>query len=147
VDELLTFTVEQLQAGVTEIRALVYGILPSALVSGGLPAALAELPDVAVDCALDRRLEPDIESAAWFAISEGVANAHKHAPGAPVTVRVQIKDLWLYVEVCDHGPGGARNDGDGLRSLADRIEAHGGRLRIDSPSGQGTRLVVELPCG
>ena len=55
VDELLTFTVDQLQAGVADIRALVHGILPPALVSGGLPAALAELGDVTVDCDLTGR--------------------------------------------------------------------------------------------
>jgi signal transduction histidine kinase len=147
VDELLTFTVEQLQAGVADIRALVHGILPPALVSAGLPAALAELGDVAVLCDLTGRLHPDIEATAWFVACEGVANAHKHAPGAAVTVTVGIRGAWLHMEVGDRGPGGARPDGDGLRSLADRVDAHGGALAVHSPAGGGTRLTADLPCG
>jgi signal transduction histidine kinase len=52
----------------------------------------------------------------------------------------------LLVEVSDDGPGGADADGDGLRNLADRVEAHGGSLRVESPRGAGTRLHAELPC-
>jgi len=53
------------------------------------------------------------------------------------------------IEVRDNGMGGARTDGDGtgLRGLADRVEAHGGRLRVESPPGGGTRIVGEIPCG
>ncbi|HWB37956.1 MAG TPA: histidine kinase, partial [Rugosimonospora sp.] len=147
VSHLLSFTVEQLQAGVDEIRALVHGILPPALVAGGLPAALAELRDVAVTCDLAARPDPGIEATAWFVACEGVANARKYAAGAPVSVSVLAPDGRLVVEVCDHGPGGARADGEGLRHLADRVEAHGGRLAVHSPAGGGTRLVAELPCG
>jgi signal transduction histidine kinase len=55
----------------------------------------------------------------------------------------------LVIEVRDNGMGGARTDGDGtgLRGLADRVEAHGGRLRVESPPGGGTRIVGEIPCG
>jgi signal transduction histidine kinase len=147
VDDLLTFTVDQLQAGVADIRALVHGILPSALVSGGLPAALAELGDATVACDLTGRLHPDIEAAAWFVACEGVANARKHAPGTPIAVTVRTRDTRLLVEVSDRGPGGARPDGDGLRQLADRVDAHGGTLVVHSPAGGGTRLTADLPCG
>jgi signal transduction histidine kinase len=147
VDELLDFTVDQLQAGLDEIRALVHGILPPVLVSGGLPAALAEIQDVTTSCALAARPHPDIEATGWFVVSEGVANARKHAPGAAVTVCVRVQGGGIRVEVSDRGPGGARPDGDGLRRLADRVEAHGGTLRLDSPAGGGTLLVADLPCG
>ncbi len=146
VDELLTFTVTQLQAGVAEIRALVHGILPPSLVSGGLPAALAELGDVTVICDMTGRPHPDIEAAAWFVACEGVANARKHAPGSPVEVTVHSRDNRLQVEITDHGPGGASPHGDGLRNLSDRVDAHGGTLAVHSPAGGGTRLTADLPC-
>ncbi len=147
VDELLTFTVTQLQAGVADIRALVYGILPPSLVSGGLPAALAELEGVGLRCDLADRPHPDIEATAWFVVCEGVANAHKHAPGAAVEITVRERAGRLLVEVVDDGPGGARPDGDGLRNLADRVDALGGSLVVHSPAGAGTRLTMGMPCG
>ncbi|HXP56708.1 MAG TPA: histidine kinase [Streptosporangiaceae bacterium] len=144
---LLDFTVDQLQASLDDIRALVHGILPPVLVSGGLPAALAELRDVAVRCDLNRRPDPGIEATAWFVVCEGVANARKHAAGAEVSVRVTRQAAVIRVEVRDGGPGGARAGGAGLRNLADRVEAHGGTLRLDSPPGGGTVLTADLPCG
>jgi signal transduction histidine kinase len=148
--ELLAFTVGQLQAGVEDIRSLVHGILPPALASGGLPAALADLArpgEVSVRCAVCGRLDPSIEATAWFVACEGIANARKHAPDVPVHVDVSVADGRLQVRVCDDGPGGADPGGDGLRHLADRVEAHDGTLELDSPLGGGTRLVAELPCG
>jgi signal transduction histidine kinase len=147
VDRLLDFTVGQLQASLDDIRALVHGILPPVLVSGGLPAALAELRGVAVRCDLTGRPGPGIEATAWFVACEGVANARKHAAGAEVSVHVTGPAGAVRIEVRDGGPGGARADGAGLRQLADRVEAHGGTLRLDSPPGGGTRLTAELPCG
>ena len=52
----------------------------------------------------------------------------------------------LEVEVADDGRGGAEiTRGSGLRGLADRVEALGGRLVVDSPRGKGTRLHAEIP--
>jgi len=56
-------------------------------------------------------------------------------------------DGQLVARVSDDGPGGAALNGDGLRNLADRVEAHGGTLTVDSSPGSGTRLVAVLPCG
>jgi signal transduction histidine kinase len=111
VSELLTFTVDQLQAGVDEIRALVHGILPSTLATSGLPAALAELGrlgDVHVANDLPTRPVMQIEAAAWFVACEGVANAIKHAVGHPVRLTVNAAANALVVHVADDGPGGAR---------------------------------------
>jgi len=149
VVDLLTFTVEQLHAGVEDIRALVHGILPPALAASGLPAALQDLAlrgEVSVACRITDRLDPGVEAAAWFVACEGVANATKHAPGRLVRVEAATAAAWLTVTVSDDGPGKADPAGDGLRNLADRVEAHGGRLTVHSPPGAGTRLVAELPC-
>jgi signal transduction histidine kinase len=149
VTELLRFTVEELRAGVDDIRALVHGILPPALATGGLPAAIADLArpgKVLVTCEVANRCEPSIEATAWFVICEGIANASKYAPGEPVRVDVSTVDGRLLVRVADTGPGGADPDGEGLRHLADRVQAHAGSLRIDSPGDGGTRLLADLPC-
>jgi signal transduction histidine kinase len=147
--ELLTFTVEQLQAGVDEIRALVHGILSPTLATSGLPAALAELGragGIEIICDLPGRPAPEIEATAWFVACEGVANATKHGGGRPARVAVTATAEALVILVADDGPGGADPDGDGLRNLADRVEAHGGVLTVDSLAGAGTRLTAELPC-
>lgn len=149
VGELLSFTVDELRAGVDDIRALVHGILPPALATGGLPAAIADLArpgKVLVNCQVPTRPAPSIEATAWFVACEGVTNAGKHAPGEPVHVEVSTRDGRLLVRVHDHGPGGADPHGDGLRHLADRVHAHGGTFRVDSPPHGGTSLTAELPC-
>ena len=149
VDVLLGFTVDQLQAGVDDIRVLVRGLLPPALTTGGLPAALNDLArpgEVTVTCHVPERPPPSIEATAWFIACEGVANARKHAAGAEIDVDVSSVNGRLLVRVTDSGPGGADPQGQGLRHLADRVEAHGGVLHLDSPPGGGTRLVAELPC-
>ena len=63
------------------------------------------------------------------------------------TIRAWSENGRLVVEVADDGVGGASvANGSGLRGLADRVEAHGGRLRVTSAPGSGTRLVGEIPC-
>ena len=148
--ELLSFTVEQLHAGLEDIRRLVHDILPPALADGGLRAALAELArpgQVTVACPETGRLDQSIEVTAWLVACEAVANAAKHAPGHQVSVQVSTAEETLVMRISDDGPGGADPGGDGLRNLADRVAAHGGRLTVDSPAGAGTRLTAELPCG
>jgi signal transduction histidine kinase len=148
--DLLDFTVNELRAGIEEIRGLVNGILPPALATGGLPAAVADLARpgrVLVTCEVPRRCPPSVEATAWFVVCEGIANASKYAPGRPVHVAVSTIDNQLLARVTDDGPGGAKPDGEGLRHLADRVQALGGSLRIHSPTGRGTTLVAELPCG
>jgi signal transduction histidine kinase len=60
-------------------------------------------------------------------------------------VRAWVEDELLHVEVGDDGIGGARSEGGGLRGLADRMDALGGRLTIDSPREGGTRITATLP--
>jgi signal transduction histidine kinase len=104
--------------------------------------------EVALDVAgLERRLPPAVESTGFFVVSEALVNAVKHARASElaVTLRRGPEDR-LSIEVRDDGIGGAGN-GNGTRSIADRVEALGGRLRIDSATGAGTCVRVELPCG
>ena len=71
----------------------------------------------------------------------------KHARATRASIRATRRDGTLVVEVEDDGVGGAvSRNGSGLRGLADRVEAQGGRLRIESAPGSGTRIVGEIPC-
>jgi signal transduction histidine kinase len=149
---LMEGTITELRQALEELRALAQGLLPAALASEGLGPALGELVDrqpgearlVAVP---GHRHWSGLEATAWFVAAEGLANAAKHAAGTPVIVRASCQDGLLTVAVVDGGPGGARiGAGTGLRGLADRVEALGGRLLVEDRPGGGTDLRAALPC-
>lgn len=146
----------QLQAGIMRcaavLRDLVHGIMPSVLIERGLFAATEDLLDsMPIENAArfegtDRSLPAAVESAAYFVIAEALANAAKHSRGSSVSVCVERRPERLRIAVRDDGVGGAVPEGLGLRSIADRVDVLGGMLTVESPSGQGTTLLVELPC-
>ena len=135
-----------------ELRELTQGIHPTLLVERGLPVALEELcrraglpAHLKVD--LDVRLPDQVETAAYYFASEALSNAAKHSHGNEVRVGVAYDGRTLTVEIADDGIGGAAvGPGSGLRGLADRVEALGGRFTVSSPPGRGTRLVAQIPC-
>lgn len=134
-----------------ELRELSSGIHPAILSLGGLgPAlkALARRSAVPVDLDVPRqaRLPERVEVAAYFVISEALANAAKHAHAATARVRVELNDNVLKVQIRDDGIGGADpSRGSGLIGLTDRVEALGGRLDICSHPGEGTQIKADLP--
>jgi signal transduction histidine kinase len=144
---------DALALALAELRELTHGINPPLLTERGLPAALDELCRRAalpahLDLALDRRLPDQIESAAYFMASEALTNAAKHSRGSLVRVAASYVGQNLTVEVTDNGIGGVTTaGGSGLRGLADRVEALGGRFTVSSPPGRGTTLRAEIPCG
>ena len=152
LDDVLADAVGQLQLAVGELRELARGVHPAILTEEGLGAALESLADrtpipVRIVTAPAGRLPSEIEGAAYFVACEALANAVKHADATSVTISAARRNGTLVVEVADDGVGGASlNGGSGLRGLSDRVEAHGGRLRIESPPGGGTRVIGELPC-
>jgi uncharacterized protein YhfF len=94
----------------------------------------------------DRRLPDVLEVTLYYIVSEALANAVKYAEASEVTVEVMLQAGTLIVEVADDGVGGAAGtDGSGLRGLADRVSALGGRLVVTSPEGEGTRLRASIP--
>jgi signal transduction histidine kinase len=126
------------------------GVHPPALGEQGVAGALRELVShAAAPVALEatpERFDGPVETAAFFVCSEALANAAKYAPGARVRIVVSALPGALQVLVEDDGPGGADpRRGSGLRGLADRVEALGGRLEVDSRPGAGTRLTALLP--
>jgi signal transduction histidine kinase len=105
----------------------------------GLPAHLK------VD--LDVRLPDQVETAAYYFASEALSNAVKHSHASEARVNVGYDGTTLTVEIADDGIGGAAiGPGSGLRGLADRVEALGGRFTVSSPPGRGTRLQAQVPC-
>ena len=151
LDRLLASTADELQVAVDELRALAHGIHPGTLTQAGLASALealaARMPlPVTVD-ALPERLPPEVEVTAYFVASEALTNVAKHANASKAMVCARRENGILVIEVSDDGVGGATSStGSGLHGLADRVEAHGGRLSIDSTRGSGTRVVGEIPC-
>jgi len=150
---LVRETRHALAIALEELRELTQGIHPTLLAERGLAAALDELCRRAalparLDLALDARLPDQVESAAYFFVSEALTNAAKHSHASTVRVTASSDGRTLTVAVADDGIGGATpGGGSGLRGLADRVEALGGRLTVSSPPGRGTTLRAEIPCG
>jgi signal transduction histidine kinase len=133
-----------------ELSELARGIRPSALTTGGLSAALAELASrapVPVEVSMDAgRFPAAVEAAAYFVCAEALTNVAKYASAAFVRIEVHRDAGRLVVEIVDDGVGGADpGRGSGLRGLADRVEALGGRLSVHSPAGNGTRVLAKIP--
>ena len=155
-DELradLTRVAEGLTTAVDELRELSRGIHPSILTEGGLSPALKALGRrspvrVKLDMGFEQRLPDHVEVAAYYTVSEALTNASKHANATRVWVSLRVDHDMLRLSIRDDGVGGAdSNRGSGLTGLRDRIEALGGRLKIESPSGSGTLIEVEIPTG
>jgi signal transduction histidine kinase len=141
-----------LALALAELRELTHGINPPLLAERGLPAALDELCRRAalpthLDLTIEQRLPHQIETAAYFMVSEALTNAAKHSHGSEIRVLASYTGQHLTVEIGDDGIGSATpTGGSGLRGLTDRIEALGGRFTISSPPGRGTTLRAEIPC-
>jgi signal transduction histidine kinase len=135
-----------------ELRELARGIHPAVVTGHGLAVALktlaarAQVP-VRLTVDLDGRVPERQEVAAYYVVSESLTNIDRYARASSAAVEVRHADGRLVVEVVDDGVGGADpRRGSGLRGLADRVEALGGRLRVWSPEGGGTRVEAEIPC-
>jgi PAS domain S-box-containing protein len=140
----------ELSVALEELRELARGIHPAVLTDRGLDAALRSLADrtpipVEVHTA-DRALPDPIAAAAYYVVSEAIANVVKHAHASSIEVDVAAPNGRVIVAVADDGVGGADPAaGSGLRGLADRVAVLDGRLRVDSPAAGGTRIVAEIP--
>ena len=142
---------DKLAAALAELRELARGIHPAVLSDHGLAAAihvLVERAPIAVQCdlAIDDRLPAPVEAAAYFVVAEGLTNVIKYANASKAKVSVRRRADRLEVVVSDDGVGGARIDaGSGLRGLSDRLSALEGELDLESPLGEGTRLIARIP--
>ncbi len=149
--ELVGEAREEAKRALAELRDLARGIRPGLLEERGLEAAIAALAarsPVPARAAIDvsRRPPAKVESAAWFVVSEALANTAKHSGAQRATVWVTLRDGSLHVEVVDDGRGGADANGAGLRGLAQRVAALDGSLEVNSPPGGPTLVRAVLPC-
>ncbi len=149
--ELIRGASTEANEALRELRDLARGIHPAILTNRGLPAALEDLatratvPARVIEAPAERLPDP-VEAAAYFVVSEALANVGKHAQATSATVAARVDDGRLVVEVADDGAGGAtQGGGSGLQGLEDRVGALDGSLRLDSPAGEGTRLVASIP--
>lgn len=151
VSEVLGEAVDDLQQALAELRELARGIHPAVLSDGGLGPALRGLArrcplpvEIAADP--DGRLPAQAEATLYFVAAEALTNAARYSDASLVTIRVATDGQLACVEIADEGRGGADPSGQGLRGLADRVEAAGGTLTITSSPGAGTTIRAEVPC-
>jgi signal transduction histidine kinase len=145
VDEALA----DAEGAVTELRELAHGILPAALMRGGLPAGLEALADrlpipVAVEVGEDR-FAPAVEATAYFVVAEALTNVIKHAGATRAEARAVADGGRLVVSVSDDGAGGADGGGSGLTGLADRLAVLDGELSVRDRDGGGTIVEAQIP--
>jgi signal transduction histidine kinase len=144
---------DELAAALEDLRELARGIHPAILSQGGLGPALKSLArrsavPVELDLELPARLPEPVEVAAYYVVSEALANTAKYARAEVAVVDVTARDGTLRLSVHDDGVGGATpGAGSGLLGLTDRVESLGGTIAVDSPPGEGTTVRVELPTG
>jgi signal transduction histidine kinase len=151
--ELLHHLQQGLQEALDDLRDLARGIYPPLLADQGLRAALeaqarrSPVP-VVVEAEGVGRYPQEAEAAVYFCILEGLQNVTKYADASRATVRLEVEASEIRFEVADDGRGfdtTATNYGTGLQGMADRLAALGGRLRIESQPGAGTRVIGRLP--
>jgi signal transduction histidine kinase len=143
----------ELEHALAELRELARGLHPAVLSDRGLAPALETLASrsplpLTVEGVPHERLAEPLEAAVYFVVAESLTNAVKHAEASELRVRMHAEPDELRVEIADDGRGGARpgaGNGTGLRGLADRVEALGGRLAVESPPGGGTTVRAVLP--
>lgn len=148
-EDLVQLCRDELRAIGADLDRLADGLHPEALSREGL----AGLREVGARCPVptvvdvpDGRLTSEVEEAAWFAVTEALANAVKYAKAALVRVHIRLHDGFLIGDVTDDGRGGATFEAaGGLLGLRDRLEAVGGHLAVASPPGMGTALRFQVP--
>jgi PAS domain S-box-containing protein len=139
------------EAILDDVRELSRGLHPALLTRGGLQPALRALARkspirVGLDVEIEKRPPESVEIATYYVVSEALTNAAKHARASHIRVTVRASAGVLRATVEDDGVGSAEaSAGSGLVGLIDRVEALGGRVALDSPPGEGTRISAELP--
>jgi signal transduction histidine kinase len=142
---------QHVQRGLEELRELAAGVYPPILTNRGVLAAVGSLVrkgSLEVDIDIPpARFAPDNEAAAYFMISEALANSAKHSKASRASVTVTFHEGIAHIAISDNGVGGADPAGHGLQGLRDRAEALGGSFDLTSPVGGGTSIVATLPVG
>jgi signal transduction histidine kinase/PAS domain-containing protein len=147
----LSGVVDGLGGALEELQEISRGIHPAILARGGLVLALKALArrsavPVELDMRVQTRLAEPVERTAYYIVSEALTNTAKHARASVVHVAVEARDGVLGLSIRDDGCGGADPArGSGLVGLTDRVDALAGTIRVASPIGAGTTLLITLP--
>jgi len=142
---------EELKLALEELRELARGLHPAVLTDRGLEPALHSLANrasfpVEIVGVPPVRLAEAVEAAVYYVVAESLTNAAKHADASAARIAISATTEEVVAEISDNGSGGASMaGGSGLRGLADRVEALGGQLDLESPSGDGTVVRATLP--
>jgi signal transduction histidine kinase len=153
-DQTISFMLHagaELERAIDELRELARGIHPHLLSQFGLQTALESVcarstVEVTLDIELPGRLNPSVETTAYYFVAEALTNTQRHAHATQATVRIAASDNVATVLVGDNGVGGASEaSGSGLRGLRDRIEGVGGTFSLHSPPSGGTVLSARIP--
>ncbi|WP_017606349.1 sensor histidine kinase [Nocardiopsis alkaliphila] len=153
VADLLGRAHEDTEEAMAELREVIRSVYPPILADRGLPGALTALAArttarVDLDVAEPGVLPVAVETAAYYVVTEAVANAVRHGGAETISVRLAREEDLLRVRVTDDGRGGVdESNGSGIRGLRRRVAALDGRVRVDGPEGGPTVIEVELPCG
>jgi PAS domain S-box-containing protein len=157
--ETLDYVRDLAQAGLAEMRALIFELLPEALESEGLVAALEKQMaavrarhGIAINATLGT--EPDmplvVKEAIYRIAQEALHNMVKHAQARTVELRLEVRAEELALEVRDDGAGfdprGKFPGHLGLRTMRERATRLGGTLELESAPGQGTCIRASVPC-
>ncbi len=157
---------QDLETVLEDLRELSRGLHPPLLARRGLGSSLRALArdspiPVELEIDLPERPPAPLEIAVYYVVSEALTNAIKHSQASAISITVETdhadgpfgvgldgrgRGFKLHATIADDGVGGAdASVGSGLTGLADRVEALGGRFALDTPSGGGTRISIELP--
>jgi signal transduction histidine kinase len=150
--QLLAEAREASGTALTELRDLVRGIHPPVLAERGLNGAVRALAltlalPVDVQVVLAGRPDAPVESAAYFAVAEMLANVVKHSGARRGWIQIEHSGGRLLMIVGDDGTGGADpGAGGGMRGIERRLAAFDGTMAVTSPPGGPTVVTMELPC-
>ncbi len=156
----MDWIVSALQGSVVQLRRVLHALRPVELEQQGFLSAIRRLVEVqatqyGIPVTLDvsesfPRLGPRVEGLLYRAVSECLNNIRKHAGPASARMSLRVEGQQVMLMVVDNGRGfdlalADRSQGMGLRTLAENVQAVGGRLEIDSAPGKGTRIAITLP--
>jgi signal transduction histidine kinase len=149
-EDLLTQAHEEAQEILNDLREVAWRVYPTILDNLGLEEVLTGVAEragipVKLSFTVTSHLPPQLETAAYFVVSEAVTNAAKHSRADLVTVAVAEHENLMTVRITDDGTGGADPAGSGLSGLARRVAALDGRFTVDSPAGGPTVIMAQLP--
>ncbi|MDP9374410.1 MAG: PAS domain S-box protein [Chloroflexota bacterium] len=154
----LDYVLSLAEAGLAEMRALIFELRPESLATEGLVAALTKQAaslrarhniEVAVDLCDEPEVPLERKEALYRIAQEALHNTVKHARAGKVGVRMRCDEREIALEIRDDGvgfdPTGSFPGHLGLRSMRERAARLGGTVAIESAPGRGTRLCAHIP--